>query len=167
MGLFDLFRRDKRLSESDVFQAAFEDAFKPLNLPFLKKAKLLVALYDAFKAGDADNGAKQAATITGLSKKELKPLLDRTLRLTHGRLQWQRIRETAEAMPYLMLDVTPAAPVREQCRAMDGCARRIDDPYWEKNYPPCDLQGCLCRVIQMGERQIERHGVKVFPPAPQ
>lgn len=164
MGLFDFFRHGKKPSESDVFQMAFEEAFKPLDLPFLKKAKLLVTLYDAFKAGVADNGAKQAATITGLSKKELKPLLDRTWRLTHSRLQWQRIQESAEALPYLMLDVPEKLKAKPECVAMDGCARRVDDPYWASRFPPCERVGCLCRVIQMGDRQIERHGVTVIPP---
>lgn len=162
MGLFNF--RSKNPRESDVFQAAFEETFRAENIPFLKKAKLLVALYEAFKAGTADLGAKQAVEITGLSKTDLKPLLDRTWRLTHGRLQWQRIQETAEALPFLMLDVTPGKPVRPECVQMDGVARRVDDPYWKENYPPCERIDCMCRVIQLGQRQLDRLGVKVIPP---
>ena len=163
MGLFEFFRRDKKPDELAVFQKAFEETFTPLDLPFLKKAQLLVTLYDAFKAGVSDLGAKEAATVTGRSKKELKPLLDRTWRLTHGRLQWQRIQDSAETMPYLMMDVPEKLKAKPECVAMDGRARRVDDPYWKTHYPPCERAGCLCRVIQMGDRQIERHGVTVIP----
>ncbi|MPN59675.1 hypothetical protein SDC9_207397 [bioreactor metagenome] len=120
-------------------------------------------LYEAFKAGVADLGAKEAVEISGLSNEKLKPLLDRTWRLTHSKLQRQRIEGAAEALPYLMLDVTPGTSVRPQCIEMDGIARRVDDPYWRENYPPCDRIDCMCRVIQLSDRQVQREGITVLP----
>lgn len=164
MGLFDFFIRRKTKSESDIFQGAFEETFSSHQLPFLSKAKLLVSLYEAFKAGTADNGMKKALVITGLSKQVLKPLLDRTWRLTHGRLQWQRILNSSQQLPYLMLDVANKQHAKPECIAMDGYARRVDDPYWVKNFPPCERADCMCQAIQMGKQQIERGSVPVLPP---
>ena len=163
MGLLDFLRKKRERTELEIFQASFEKAFAPLKLPFLKKAQLLVSLYEAFKDGRADNGASVAAQITGETKRDLKPLLDRTWRLAHSQLQWQRIIESADTFPFLMFDVTDKTRARPQCVEMDGRARRVDDPFWKTNYPPCERPDCLCRVIQMGQRQIDRQGVTIIP----
>lgn len=95
---------------------------------------------------------------------QMTPEQHHALRLADSQAQRERIAQAAETMPYLMLDVPETQRARPECLAMDGCARRWDDPYWEKNFPPCDRLDCLCSVIQMGQRQIDRNAVKVVPP---
>lgn len=96
--------------------------------------------------------------------KPMTPEENRALRQFHSDEQKKRIAEAVGSFPYLMLDVPETQRARPVCLAMDGCARRWDDPYWEKNFPPCERKDCLCRVIQMGDRQIERNAVKVLAP---
>jgi uncharacterized protein with gpF-like domain len=96
----------------------------------------------------------------------MTPEQHRALRLADSQAQHKRIVQSSATLPYLMLDVPETQRARQECLAMDGCARRWDDPYWEKNFPPCERQDCLCRVIQMGQRQIDRNAVKVIPQDP-
>lgn len=85
-------------------------------------------------------------------------------RLANSKRQRQRIMDAASTMPYLMLDVVNVAKAKPECAAMDGKARRVDDPYWEAHFPPCERLDCLCRVIQMGKRQLERNSVPLITP---
>ncbi|MDO8933049.1 MAG: phage minor head protein [Rhodocyclaceae bacterium] len=96
--------------------------------------------------------------------KPITPAEHHAQRVADSATQRQRITAAVQSFPYLMLDVPEKQRARPECIAMDGCARRWDDPYWEKNFPPCERQDCLCSVIQMGQRQIDRHGVKVIRP---
>lgn len=146
----------------NVFEAACREAFSDVGITGGQMGALLPQLWGAFREGVADCGLSKAKSITGLHRDILKPALNRTWRLTYGRLQWERIVEAAESFPYLMLDVTEMQRARPECVAMDGKARRWDDPYWKTGFPPCERKNCLCRVIQMGQRQIDRGNVEVL-----
>lgn len=96
--------------------------------------------------------------------KQMTPEQHYALRVADSKAQLARIAEVAESFPYLMLDVPETQRARPECVAMDGYARRWDDPYWAKNFPPCERLDCLCSVIQMGQRQVDRNAVKVLTP---
>lgn len=94
------------------------------------------------------------------STRRLKVIYDTNLRTAHSEGQWQRIQESKATLPYLMYDHTPSAHERKEHAAWDGLVLPADDPWWQSHYP-VKAWGCKCRVIQMGQRQVDRQGLKV------
>lgn len=94
------------------------------------------------------------------STRRLKVIYDTNLRTAHSEGQWARIQEAKATLPYLMYDHTPSAHERKEHAAWDGLVLPADDPWW-RSHMPVKAWGCKCRVIQVGERQIARQGLKV------
>lgn len=94
------------------------------------------------------------------SPRRLKVIYDTNLRTAHAEGQWQRIQEAKAALPYLMYDHTPSAHERKEHAAWDGLVLPADDAWWQSHYP-VKAWGCKCRVIQLGQRQLDRLGAKV------
>ena len=94
------------------------------------------------------------------STRRLKVIYDTNLRQAHAEGQWARIQEAKESFPYLMYDHTPSAHERKEHAAWDGLVLRADDSWWQSHYP-VRAWGCKCRVIQLGQRQLDRMGAKV------
>lgn len=101
------------------------------------------------------------------SPRRLKTIYDTNLRTAHAEGQWQRIQEAKAALPYLMYDHTPSAHERKEHAAWDGIVLPVDDPWVAAHYP-VKAWGCKCRMIQLGQRQLDRMGLTVGPaPAEQ
>ena len=94
------------------------------------------------------------------STRRLKVIYDTNLRTAHAEGQWARIQETKETLPFLMYDHTPSANERKEHAAWDGIVLPADDP-WVLSHYPVKAWGCKCRMIQLGQRQIDRMGMKV------
>ena len=94
------------------------------------------------------------------SPRRLKVIYDTNLRTAHAEGQWARIQEAKETLPFLMYDHTPSAHERKEHAAWDGLVLPVDDPWWQAHYP-VKAWGCKCRAIQVGQRQIDRQGLKV------
>lgn len=94
------------------------------------------------------------------SPRRLKVIYDTNLRTAHAEGQWVRIQEARTELPYLLYDHTPSAHERKAHKAWDGLVLPVDDPWWQAHYP-VKAWGCKCRVIQLGQRQLERMGAKV------
>lgn len=94
------------------------------------------------------------------STRRLKVIYDTNLRQAHAEGQWARIQEAKESLPFLMYDHTPSAHERKEHAAWDGLVLRADDSWWQSHYP-VRAWGCKCRVIQLGQRQLDRMGAKV------
>jgi len=94
------------------------------------------------------------------STRRLKTIYDTNLRTAHAEGQWQRIQEAKAALPYLMYDHTPSAHERPEHKAWDGIVLPVDDPWVQAHYP-VKAWGCKCRMIQLGQRQLDRMGLAV------
>lgn len=94
------------------------------------------------------------------SPQRLKVIYDTNLRTAHAEGQWARIQETKAALPFLMYDHTPSQHERPEHKAWDGLVLPADDPWWQAHYP-VKAWGCKCRVIQLGQRQLDRMGTSV------
>lgn len=94
------------------------------------------------------------------SSRRLKVIYDTNLRTAHAEGQWERIQEGKATLPYLMYDHTPSAHERKEHAAWDGLVLPVDDSWWQSHYP-VKAWGCKCRVVQLGQRQLDRLGAKV------
>lgn len=93
------------------------------------------------------------------SPRRLKVIYDTNLRTAHAEGQWARIQEVKETLPFLMYDHTPSAHERKEHKAWDGLVLPVDDPWWLAHYP-VKAWGCKCRAVQVGQRQLDRLGLK-------
>lgn len=107
------------------------------------------------KSTDPGTGASVLPRFAGPAC--LKAIYDANLRIVHAEDRWQRIQAAKGALPYLLYDHTPSAWQRPEHAAWDGLVLPVDDPWWLRHYPP-RAWGCRCRVIQLGDRQLERLG---------
>lgn len=94
------------------------------------------------------------------SPRRLKVIYDTNLRTAHAEGQWARIQDTKAALPYLMYDHTPSTHERKEHASWDGLVLPADDPWWQAHYP-VKAWGCKCRVIQLGQRQLDKRGLTV------
>lgn len=93
------------------------------------------------------------------SPRRLKVIYDTNLRTAHAEGQWQRIQAAKAGLPYLLYDHIPSAHERPEHAAWDGLVLPVDDPWWQLHLP-VKAWGCKCRVIQLGDRQLQRLGKK-------
>lgn len=61
--------------------------------------------------------------------------------------QWQRIQEDKQDAPYLEYVAVMDDRTRDAHRSLDGTIRKVDDPFWDKYYPPNGWR-CRCDVVQ-------------------
>lgn len=102
----------------------------------------------------------ESSTVQLGSPRRLKVIYDTNLRTAHAEGQWQRIQEAKATLPFLMYDHTPSEHERIEHKAWDGIVLPVDDPWWQAHYP-VKAWGCKCRAIQVGQRQLDRLGLKV------
>jgi hypothetical protein len=112
------------------------------------------------KAMMTDPATGEAKEVQLGSPRRLKVIYDTNLRTAHAEGQWARIQETKGALPFLMYDHTPSQHERPEHKAWDGLVLPADDPWWQAHYP-VKAWGCKCRVIQLGQRQLDRMGASV------
>lgn len=67
-------------------------------------------------------------------------------------------QDVKAAFPYLMYLTVGDQNVRDEHAALDGLILPVDDPFWEKHYPPWDF-GCRCLVESLTEEEAIEKGV--------
>lgn len=107
---------------------------------------------------DPQTGEKVLAQLG--SPRRLKVIYETNLRTAHAEGRWQRIQAAKATLPYLLYDHTPSPHERPEHAAWDGLVLPVDDPWWQRHYP-VKAWGCKCRVIQLGDRQLQRLGKQV------
>lgn len=140
---------DGALANGTTFQA-FKNALKPN----------LVARGWWGRAIQTDPLTGEDVEVQLGSTRRLKTIYDTNLRTAHAEGQWARIQDAKDSFPYLMYDANNSERPRVAHSAWDGLVIRIDDPWWQ-SHMPVKAWGCKCRVIQLGQRQVDRQGLKV------
>ena len=172
----------------DVWQREHQAGFtvaKAMQIDLLREIRMAVdtaieagTTFTDFKAGLMPllvrrgwwGQARMADPVTGEmrrvqlgSPRRLKVIYDTNLRTAHAEGQWERIQAAKATLPYLMYDHTPRAHERPEHKAWDGLVLPADHAWWLSHYP-IKAWGCKCRVIQLGQRQLDRLGAKVGTP---
>lgn len=94
------------------------------------------------------------------STRRLKVIYDTNLRTAHDEGQWARMQEAKAYLPFVLYDHTPGQHERPEHKAWDGLVLPVDDP-WVATHRPRRAWGCHCKMIQLGQRQLDRMGLKV------
>jgi len=98
------------------------------------------------------------------SPRRLKIIYDTNLRQAHSAGRWQTIQRLKVARPYLRYihrhGKTPSPGSRPQHQKWHDVVMLVDDPNWDSIMP---MNGwyCHCKVQQLNERDLKRHGLSV------
>jgi SPP1 gp7 family putative phage head morphogenesis protein len=64
--------------------------------------------------------------------------------------KWLQIKAEKEVLPYLQYETMEDSRVRPEHADLDKIIRRVDDPFWDENYPP-NGWNCRCTVRQLAD----------------
>jgi SPP1 gp7 family putative phage head morphogenesis protein len=76
--------------------------------------------------------------------------------------KWVDISEGKDLYPYLQYVTAGDSRVRVSHKPLDGIVKHIDDPFWNKYYPPNDWN-CRCTVKQVDEYPIDQVATSQLP----
>lgn len=79
--------------------------------------------------------------------------------------RWKQIQRSKERLPYLRYLTVGDHRVRPAHKAWDNLVLRHDDPWWKTHFPPNGFN-CRCRVVQIGEHDLERYKLTVGTAPP-
>jgi len=87
----------------------------------------------------------------------LQLVFDTNLSVAQGAGSWRRSQRVKAVLPFLRYQAVLDGRVRRTHAAMHGVIRPVDDPVWDRWYPPC---GFRCRCIARGvtNGQLARFG---------
>lgn len=113
-----------------------------------------------------DNGGTFADFQKGIESGDIKVQLPRhrwdnifrtNIQASYNQGRWQQQQINKNSRPYLMYDAVNDSRTRPSHSALDGTIRHIDDPIWERIYPPIDFR-CRCIVRALTEQQANDKG---------
>lgn len=78
---------------------------------------------------------------------------------------WERAQRTKSTSPYFKYMLGPSEVHRPEHEALEGTILPVDDPFWEKMFPP-NGWGCMCWVMQLTRDQAAALGYDASQPAP-
>jgi len=107
---------------------------------------------------DPDTGEQVLAQLG--SRRRLRVIYDTNLRTAHAAGRWARIQRTAERRPFLKYSAVLDGRTRHQHRQWHDTVLPHDHAFWTSHAPP-NGWNCRCRLIQLGQRDLDRMGLKV------
>ena len=149
--------------EKDILadvQASIDQALEA-GLPFAGFKKLVTPiLADKGWLGRRDS----IDPITGEIKEvelgtpqRLKIIFKTNVDMARAAGQWEKIKSTEAALPYLEYRHGTSRVPRPDHLKFDGLILPIDDPFWKTNYPP-NAFGCTCFTRQISAWEAKRKG---------
>lgn len=94
------------------------------------------------------------------SSRRLQTIFETNMRTAYAAGKWEQIQRTKNVFPYLRYVCVLDENTRDSHRIWHNVVKRVDDPFWEKHYPPCGW-GCRCTVQQVADSDLERLGLKI------
>lgn len=96
------------------------------------------------------------------SDRRMRIIYDANMRSAMAAGRWRRIERLAPRRPYLRYIAVLDERTRPDHAAWHGTILPWDHPWWEHHVPPNGWR-CRCTVVQLSERDLERHGWQVSP----
>lgn len=97
------------------------------------------------------------------SMHRLRVIFDTNMRTSMAAGRWARLWRNRDAFPYLAYHQIDRPTRRLNHKRFDGGVWRIDDPIWERIYPP-NGWFCGCSVEPITQGQIDRGSFTLSPP---
>ena len=97
------------------------------------------------------------------SPRRLQIIFDANMRASHAAGKWARIERVKDAFPFLRYIQIQRDTKREAHARYHQLIRPVDDPVWERIYPPNGWR-CGCTVQQLSRAMMERRGLTESAP---
>lgn len=94
------------------------------------------------------------------SPRRLRIIFDANLRAAHAAGKWARIERVKDAFPFLRYVQVQRDSKREDHVRYHELIRPVDDPVWERIYPPNGWR-CGCTIQQLSQAMMDRRGLSV------
>jgi hypothetical protein len=94
------------------------------------------------------------------SPRRLELIFNANMRSAHAAGKWARIERVKDAFPFLRYVQIQRATKREDHALYHDLVLPVDDPAWERIYPP-NGWNCGCTVQQLSQAQLDRRGLSV------
>ncbi len=94
------------------------------------------------------------------SPRRLRVIFDANMRAAHAAGKWARIERVKDAFPFLRYVQIQRDTKREEHARYHDLIRPVDDPVWERIYPPNGWR-CGCTVQQLSQAMMDRRGMSV------
>lgn len=93
------------------------------------------------------------------STRRLRTIYWANTRTAHAAGEWERTERNKAFLPFLVYTLSTAERRREEHEAWVGIVAHVDDPIWDRLYPP-NGWGCQCGVRQITRREAVKLGWK-------
>lgn len=80
----------------------------------------------------------------------LKTEYETAVRSTKMAKRWKQVTQSKDLYPYLRYETQRDARVRPEHASFEGVTKKVDDPFWEKYFPP-NGWNCRCDVVPTDE----------------
>lgn len=94
------------------------------------------------------------------SPRRLRIIFDANLRAAHAAGKWARIERVKDAFPFLRYVQVQRDSKREDHVRYHDLIRPVDDPVWDRIYPPNGWR-CGCTIQQLSQAMMDRRGLSV------
>ncbi len=78
------------------------------------------------------------------------------LQSAYSRGHWQQHDQYRASRPYLLYSAINDSRVRPHHLALDGLVAAIDDPIWQRHYPPNGYR-CRCSAISLSDKKAQKY----------
>ena len=127
---------------------------------------LSLALRDGDRLRSFDEFMHLADEITGkYNLNWLRSEYNQAVAVAQCAARWNDYSSRKDIMPYLQYTAVMDGNTREEHAALNGVVKRMDDPFWDKYYPP-NGWGCRCEAVQLpGSHYRETPDTEIQYPA--
>ncbi|MDX2094353.1 MAG: PBECR2 nuclease fold domain-containing protein [Alphaproteobacteria bacterium] len=94
------------------------------------------------------------------SSRRLRTIFETNMRASYAAGRWDAVQRTKKTFPYLRYVTVGDGHVRAEHKNWHNVVKPVDDPFWEKHYPPNDW-GCRCWAQQVSEEDIKKLGLSI------
>jgi len=126
---------------------------------------LSMAVRDGNRIRSFEEFQKEAEAIIGkYNHNWLRAEYNQAVAAAQAGARWNDYKSRSDAMPYLQYQCVMDGNTRPEHAALHGVIKRIDDPFWDKYYPP-NGWGCRCEAVQLpGSSYKETPDSEIHPP---
>ena len=96
--------------------------------------------------------------------RRLKIIYETNMRVSRAAGQWERIKKTQAALPYLIYSLGPSKEHRPDHEGWAGTLLPVGDTFWNTHFPP-NGWGCKCKVRPITRGETKKRGGTTTRPS--
>ena len=149
-----------RLARLDLLQAMQDGINKSVNgdlsrRDWMRDTKALLKEAGWWGEVQVLDPASGEAVATKFDSARLKLIYDTNTRMAYSAGQWERAWRNRSSHPYIRYITKGDERVRATHRVWNNLTLPVDDPFWERHWPP-NAWRCRCRVVSLSQAEYDK-----------